>query len=152
MVDICISTMPSSPSSSLTCAEKKPWWLTNKKVWNNQSTLKLFIKITTFSHFNKPHSFSCIKIASLCYLFIIYFIILQPNWFLCIKIQSLHYISFFLEFSWWPISLICIKTQSLCCNCTLDHISWTPIIFVCRLLINMWKMQDIWLRLKNRVK
>ncbi|KAK1385041.1 Heat shock protein DnaJ with tetratricopeptide repeat [Heracleum sosnowskyi] len=32
MVDICISTMPSSPSSSLTSAEKKPWWLTNKKI------------------------------------------------------------------------------------------------------------------------
>ncbi|WOG87271.1 hypothetical protein DCAR_0206494 [Daucus carota subsp. sativus] len=32
MVDLCTSTMPSSPSSSLTCTDKKPWYLTNKKI------------------------------------------------------------------------------------------------------------------------
>lgn len=32
MVDLCTSTMPSSPSSSLSCGEKKPWWLSNRKI------------------------------------------------------------------------------------------------------------------------
>jgi len=48
MVDHYTSTMAASPNSSISCSEKKHWWISNRKV-NNKNHKNLIFFLTQFN-------------------------------------------------------------------------------------------------------